>query len=105
MDLAEAHALTLKKLLEFESKLLILNIGTGLGTSVLKLVETFALINKCEIPYVFTGRRKGDFPYVVADNSLALKILKWAPKKNIEDMCIDGWNWIKNNPKGYKKSI
>ena len=51
MDLAKAHYLALLKLMEFDSKLLILNIGTGIGTSVLDLVNTFKSVNKCDIPY------------------------------------------------------
>ena len=103
MDLAKAHYLALLKLMEFDSKLLILNIGTGIGTSVLNLVNTFKSINKCDIPYSFTERRKGDFPFVVADNKMAEKILNWKPIKTIEEMCVDGWNWIKKNPNGYQK--
>ena len=60
-------------------KLLILNIGTSIGTSVLELVETFQSINKCKIPYEFVNRRPGDFPYVVADNKLAISTLNWLP--------------------------
>ena len=38
---------------------------------------------------------------VLADNSLVKNILKWKPEKNLEDMCRDGWKWMKLNPKGY----
>ena len=47
-------------------------------------------------------RRDGDVPFIVADNSAAKKILKWEPKKNVLDMCRDGWNWKILNPNGYE---
>ena len=103
MDLAEAHMLALEKIMEFKSKFLVLNIGTGIGSSVLDLINTFEKVNNCKLDYVFDKRRKGDFPFVVSDNTFALKILGWEPKRNLEDMCRDGWNWIMKNPKGYNK--
>ena len=102
MDLADAHYFALKKLMEFKSKLMILNIGTGIGTSVLDLVKTFESVNKCKIPFMFSKKREGDVPYVVADNRLACEILDWYPKRNLKEMCRDGWNWQKKNPNGYQ---
>ncbi len=101
MDLAEAHISALEYLLKSNSNFLNLNIGTAKGTSVLQLVEEFKKINKVDIPYEFWNRRSGDVPEVIADNSLALKILDWKPKKNLEDMCRDGWKWQSLNPSGY----
>ena len=68
-----------------------MNLGTGIGTSVLELIKTFEKVNKVSVPYKFTSKRKGDLGYVVADNSLATKLLNWYPKKSIVDMCRDGW--------------
>ncbi len=101
MDLAEAHISSLEFLSNNESKFLNLNIGTGKGTSVLELVNAFKKINKVDIPCEFVKRRLGDVSEVVADNSLALKILDWKPTRNLEDMCKDGWNWQFKNPSGY----
>ena len=78
-----------------------LNIGTGIGTSVLDMVNTFCKVNKCDIPYVFDGRRNGDVESLVADNKLAIKILNWKPKRDLTEMCKDGWKWQTSNPKGY----
>ena len=47
-----------------------------------------------------TGGREGDSAFSVANNSLAKTKLNWVPKRNLEEMCIDSWNWFKNNPKG-----
>ena len=46
--------------------------------------------------------REGDSPYVVAKNDLAISLLGWMPKKNLDEMCLDGFRWQMNNPKGYK---
>ncbi len=83
------------------NKFLSLNIGTGKGTSILELIKIFEKVNNLKINYAFTKRREGDNPILVADNSYAREILNWQPKKNIEDMCRDGWKWQTLNPNGY----
>ena len=68
---------------------------------VMQLINIFQEVNNVEIKYVFTNRREGDAPNVVANNEMALKFLKWTPRRNISDMCRDGWKWKKLNPSGY----
>ena len=103
MDLAEGHISALSFLInDQKTKFESINLGTGLGTSVLELVKTFMRVNKVKIPYSFTNRRPGDSCFLVADNSKSLTILNWLPKRNIEDMCKDGWKWSFLNPEGYK---
>lgn len=97
MDLADGHILTMEYLLNNYPQFLNLNLGTGLSTSVLELVETFQETNNINVPYEFVERREGDVGTVVADNSLANKILNWKPKRTIRDMCKDGWKWELNN--------
>ena len=101
MDLAEAHINVLENLFENESRYLNLNVGTGIGNSVLDLVKTFEKVNNVKIPYVFTDRRIGDAGYVVADNSLLKSEFKISPRMNLEDMCRDGWKWKSLNPDGF----
>ena len=96
MDLAEAHVLVLNYLIKNEPQNLKLNIGTGQGFTVLEVVNTFIKEINLDLKYKFVHRRKGDYPEVVADNSLAKSILKWEPKRKLLDMCIDSWNWNKN---------
>ena len=96
-DLAESHIRALEYISETSNNFLKLNIGTGKGTSVLELINTFQEINKVKIPYVFGKRRKGDIASVIADNKLAKNILNWTPQKDLEDMCRDGWNWFINS--------
>lgn len=101
MDLSEGHINTLNYLSQDVPKIININLGTGLGTSVLELINTFSKINNVEIPYKVTSRREGDVPMLVADNSLSKKLLNWAPKKSLELMCQDGWKWKLKYPNGF----
>ncbi len=101
MDVAEGHISTLNYLLQKQPQILTLNLGTGIGTSVREFIKIFEKVNNVEIPFCVEERRPGDNAFVVADNSLAKLILNWAPKRNIEDICRDGWNWQLKNPNGY----
>ncbi len=101
MDLADAHYAALEFLFRNKPQILNLNVGTGNGTSVLELVNKFMKVNKCNVPYRFTEKRLGDLPFIVANNTQVTSILKWKPKRNIEQMCIDGWKWQQKNSNGY----
>ena len=101
MDLAEAHLQSLLHIQNEQSKHLILNVGTGRGTSILELIKIFEEVNQCTIKYKFSNRREGDIPESIADNSLILSTLNWANKRDIRDMCIDSWKWKKMNNDGY----
>ena len=101
MDLAEGHILALEHLIKNDSQIISLNLGTGIGTSVLELVKTFERVNNMKIPFEFSSRRKGDCSCVIADNSLAVSLFNWSPKRDLEDMCKDGWKWQSLNPDGY----
>ena len=101
MDLADAHKSALDYLIERDYQLINLNVGTGVGTSVIELVETFIKVNRCKLNYSFGERRLGDPCSVVANNELALNTLDWKPKRNIEDMCRDGWEWQTNNKESH----
>ena len=99
MDVAEGHIRTLEYLLDRKPQIININIGTGIGTSVMELIKVFEEVNKVKIPYKFVDRRKGDNSFVVADNSLARSLLDWEPKFSISDMCRDGWQWQIRNKK------
>ena len=102
VDLASGHLAALKKL-ETKPGLVIYNLGTGTGTSVLDLVNAFEKANGVKIPYEIKDRRPGDVDENYADASKALKEMGWKAKLNIVDACRDSWNWQNNNPKGYDK--
>ena len=102
MDLAEGHINALEYLTKNEPQIINFNIGTGKGVSVLELIKKFENINNVKIPYVIVPRREGDVAKLVADNSKMRKLLDWKPSRDIDIMCIDGWNWSKINPNGYR---
>ena len=96
-DLAEGHVMALDYLFKDSPTNIKLNLGTGKGISVLELIETFKRVNKVNVPFIFDKRRPGDRGIVYADNSFAKLLLNWQPKRNLEEMCIDGWKWKKLN--------
>tara|TARA_B100000212_G_scaffold54060_1_gene35591 strand:- start:3504 stop:4562 length:1059 start_codon:yes stop_codon:yes gene_type:complete len=102
MDLAEGHLLALNHLMKNSPQILTINLGTGKGTSVLELINIFQKVNNVVVPFSFADRRPGDNAIVVADNTLAKNILNWLPRRNIEEICRDGWNWQLKNPDGYR---
>lgn len=102
MDIADGHLEAVKYLFKNQSQILSLNLGRGKGTSVLELLEMFQEVNKCIIPYQIKQKRIGDVAFAVANNEKATSLLKWIPKRTLEQCCIDGWNWQKKNPLGYK---
>ena len=79
----------------------IINLGTGVGYSVLDIVKAFNKANGLDLPYVIGPRRPGDVDACFADPRKAKELLGWEATKNLEDMCRDAWNWQRNNPKGY----
>ncbi len=102
LDLADGHIAALKKL-EQKPGLVIYNLGTGKGTSVLELVHAFEKANNITIPYIIQPRRPGDVDENYAEVSKAKNELGWVAQYNIVDACADSWKWQKNNPKGYDK--
>ena len=94
VDVAEAHV----KALEVEQKSenpLILNLGTGKGSSVLELISAFEDANGIKINWSFADRRPGDVPAIFANPEKAEKILNWKTKRTITDAVRDAWNWEK----------
>ena len=100
VDLAEGHLKALDKLNSTKG-VMIHNLGTGVGYSVLDLVKAFEEANGLTINYKFAPRRPGDVVICYADPAKAKKELGWEAKKDVVDMCRDSWNWQKNNPNGY----
>ncbi len=102
MDLADGHLKAMEHLFKSsKSSLVTVNLGTGIGKSVLQLIHVFEEVNNISIPYSFSSRRAGDIEYSVADNKKAKELLNWKPNKDIKDMCKDSWNWVSKNPNGY----
>ena len=96
MDVASGH---LKALIKLEEKIGfdIYNLGTGKGTSVLELINSFISINNVKLPYVFTDRRNGDIDIVFCNPTKANKQLNWYAKYDINDMVRDSYHYISKN--------
>jgi len=100
VDLAKGHINALKKL-DDKPGLMIHNLGTGQGYSVLDVIKGFERATGKTISYRIAGRRAGDAPAVYADPILAERELAWKAELGIETMCRDAWNWQSKNPGGY----
>ena len=100
VDLAKGHINALRKLDE-RPGLMIHNLGTGQGYSVLDVIKGFERATGKTISYRIAGRRAGDAPAVYAEPGLAEKELGWKAALGIEAMCRDAWNWQQKNPQGY----
>ena len=95
VDLAKAHIVALKRLIENKNKAAfeVFNIGTGKGSSVLEVIKTFEKVTKQKLNYKIVGRREGDIVEAYADTSLANKELKWKAKLSLEDALASAWKW------------
>ncbi len=101
MDLAEGHRAALETLLAEAPQLLTLNLGSGVGHSVLEVVAAFEAASHRPVPYAVVARRAGDAASTVADPSLAAQRLGWRTRRGLAEMCRDGWAWQSANPDGY----
>jgi UDP-glucose 4-epimerase len=100
VDLANGHLKALEYLAD-KTELLTINLGTGIGYSVLDVVNAFANASGHKIPYVIKPRRAGDVPEYFADPQKSYDILSWKTKFDLDRMCQDSWNWQSKNPNGY----
>ncbi len=92
MDLVEGHV----KALDYNKKgIIVFNLGTGKGFSVLDLINTFQEVNKVKIPYSFVERRSGDVDMVFANPDRAKTTLGFEALRSLQSMCFDAWNFVK----------
>lgn len=102
VDLAKGHVAAIKKL-EEKKGVLIYNLGTGKGYSVLDVVHAFEKACGKKIPYEVKPRRPGDIATCYADPAKAKAELGWEAENGIEEMCADSWKWQSMNPNGYEE--
>ncbi len=102
VDLALGHLSALKKL-NTNPGVVIYNLGTGTGYSVLEMVQAFEKAANKKIAYKFAPRRAGDIASCYADPSLAARELQWKAERGVDEMCADTWNWQSQNPNGYSE--
>ena len=98
VDLAKGHLSAIEK---SKPGYNIYNLGSGVGTSVLELVNAFVKATNQDIPYDIVDKRPGDLPEFYANPEKALQELGWKTKKTIIDICRDSWYWQSRNPNGY----
>ena len=100
VDLAKGHVAAANYIAE-HTGCEVFNLGTGVGYSVLDMVNTFVEANHVAVPYQIVARRPGDLPTCYADPTKSYQVLGWKAEKNLADMCRDSWNWQSKNPMGY----
>lgn len=109
VDLANGHIKALEKLKEMkkdpnvkEKGVLIYNLGTGHGYSVLEVLQSFEKVVGKPIKYEIKDRRPGDIATCYADTKKAKEELGFVAERGIEEMCEDAWRWQQKNPNGYE---
>ena len=100
VDLARGHVRALEKLND-NPGVVIYNLGTGRGYSVLEVIRGFERASGKQVAYRIAPRRPGDAASCYADPSKAQRELGWKTEFDLDQMCIDSWNWQRKNPNGY----
>ncbi len=100
VDLAEGHRAALEHL-DDEAGYRVVNLGTGVGTSVRELLTAFGAACGRELPYRVVARRDGDVAALYADPAYAAETLGWRASRGLTEMCRDAWEFQRRNPGGY----
>ncbi|GGP22801.1 UDP-glucose 4-epimerase GalE [Silvimonas iriomotensis] len=100
VDLAVGHVKALQKLAQGPGTVTV-NLGTGIGYSVLDMIKAFEKASGKTIAYQLVDRRPGDIAACYADPASAKAQLGWTAEKSLEDMCVDSWRWQSSNPNGF----
>jgi UDP-glucose 4-epimerase len=97
VDLAKAHVVSINRMLGNKSKsnLEVFNLGTGKGSSVLEIIDTFEKATGEKLKYSIVGRRTGDVESVYADTRYANEELGWKANAGLEETLLSAWNWEK----------
>lgn len=100
VDLADGHIAALKAD-QNKPGVHIYNLGSGVGHSVLEVINAFEKASNKPLNYFFAPRRAGDLPAFWADATKAKQQLGWQTKLTLTDMVNDSWRWQAQNPQGY----
>lgn len=97
VDLAKAHVVALKRLIEKNNseRYEVFNIGTGKGSSVLEVIHAFEEVSGQRLNYTIVDRREGDITAAYADTTKANQILGWKSQYTLKDALLSAWNWEK----------
>jgi UDP-glucose 4-epimerase len=95
VDLAKAHVLALKRLLNKQNldKVETFNLGTGTGSSVLEVITAFEKVSGQKLNYQIVGRREGDITSAYANTDKANNVLGWKAQSTLEDSLASAWKW------------
>jgi len=98
VDLAEAHVIAIERMLggKNKQKVEVFNLGTGIGYSVLDVINSFERSTGVKLNYKIMERRPGDVEEVWADTEFANKELGWKAKRDLDEMTLTAWNWEKH---------
>jgi len=97
VDLAKAHVVALKRLIDKKNKDKVetFNIGTGTGSTVLEVITSFEKVSGQKLPYKIVGRREGDIIAAFADTEKANTILGWKAESTLDQAMDSAWKWEK----------
>ena len=101
VDLARGHVKAIDYLLSGNPSLTV-NLGTGIGYSVMDVIRAYEEVIGRPIKYQVTDRRLGDVALCYADPSFAETVLGWRAERSLKQMCVDSWRWQSQNPMGYE---
>ncbi len=95
VDLARAHVVALQRLLsgKNDGNYEIFNVGTGKGSSVLEVIQSFERVSGVPLNYRVVGRRPGDITEAYADTSRANEVLGWRAESTLDDAMKSAWAW------------
>lgn len=98
VDLAKAHVLAFDYLRQHkgQNSFEIFNLGTGIGYTVLDVIASFERTSGQKVNYIFSDRREGDVPRLLADPTEAQNTLGWKAELTLDDMTASSWTWAKN---------
>lgn len=97
VDLAKAHVVALKRLIERKNETVVevFNVGTGKGSSVLEVIQSFEKVSGQKLPYKLVARREGDVVEAYADTQKANTVLGWKAKSTLDEAIESAWKWEK----------
>lgn len=99
-DLVEAHYLGMKYL-DGENKGGVINLGTGVGSSTLEIVNEVKRVTGFDFEVKSGEARKGEYAEIYANNLLAKELLGWQPKKVLKDSVGSLVKWYQLHPYGW----
>jgi len=99
VDLAKGHVKAIEGLTVNAGSVLTVNLGTGVGYSVLEMVSAFEKASGRTVPYQIVERRMGDIAECYADPAYAGEVLGWKAELGLEEMCEDSWRFQEGSSK------